>query len=150
MDCNNGYSIISGETNQSFTPSTNGQYAVQVGQVVTGCTDTSSCFTIGTIGIDEQNKNDGITISPNPFTSQTTISSTKYKIQSIKIMNVLGECVLVLPPSLQGGDKQLVAVWASNGESGVVLDMSNVAKGIYFVQITDENKNVVNRKIIKS
>ena len=34
-----------------------------------------------------------------------------------------------------------------NGKS-VTIDMSDVAKGIYFVEIMDEKKNVVNRKIV--
>ena len=36
-----------------------------------------------------------------------------------------------------------------NGKSAT-LDISSYAKGVYFVQITDANKNVVNRKIIKN
>jgi PKD repeat protein len=89
------------------------------------------------VGINETNYHDGITISPNPFTSQTTILfSEQQKNTTIKIMNVLGECVLVPPPSLQGGGK------------GVVVDMTGFSKGIYFVRIEFENKKVVNKKIV--
>ena len=48
-------------------------------------------------------------------------------------MNVLGECI----QQLTTNNKQLI------------LDMSSLAKGIYFVRIEDENRNVVNKKIIK-
>ena len=34
-----------------------------------------------------------------------------------------------------------------NGKTAT-LDMSGYAKGVYFVQIIDANKNVVNKKII--
>ncbi len=34
-------------------------------------------------------------------------------------------------------------------EKSVTLDMSGYAKGVYFVQIIDANKNVVNRKVVK-
>ncbi len=93
----------------------------------------------------EQNETK-IIIYPNPFTSQTTISFSEESRtngtgnqHTIKIMNLLGECI----QQLTTNNKQLI------------LDMSDVAKGIYFVRIEDtstgsatENKKVVNRKII--
>ncbi len=48
-------------------------------------------------------------------------------------MNVLGECVFQST--------------INNRQS--TIDMSTFAKGIYFVRIEDENRNVANRKIIK-
>ena len=53
IDCNNNFAIIPGETNQSFTPVQIGSYAVILSG--NGCTDTSSCFLIETIGVDELN-----------------------------------------------------------------------------------------------
>src|SRR5690606_30664108 len=41
IDCDNGNVSISGETNQSFTATGNGNYAVEVTQ--NGCTATSLC-----------------------------------------------------------------------------------------------------------
>ncbi len=86
------------------------------------------------VGVNELNNyNSDILISPNPFTSQTTISfSQEQKNTTIKITDVLGN---------------IVNSQKATGKS-VVLDMSGFAKGIYFVQITDDNKNVVNRKIV--
>ncbi len=78
------------------------------------------------------NKNE-ILISPNPFTSQTTISfSDEQKNTTIKITDVLGNIV--------NSEK-------ATGKS-VIIDMSGFEKGIYFVQITDEKKNVINKKIV--
>ena len=51
VDCNNGYAAISGATFQTFTPQANGSFAVVVTQGE--CTDTSACYTVSTIGIDE-------------------------------------------------------------------------------------------------
>jgi len=53
LDCLNGFQPIAGETNQSFTPSNDGNYAVEI--TVNGCSDTSSCFLIEIIGVDELN-----------------------------------------------------------------------------------------------
>ena len=41
LDCDNNYSLIAGETNQSFTATANGSYAVEVTQ--NNCRDTSNC-----------------------------------------------------------------------------------------------------------
>lgn len=51
VDCNNGYAPINGATFQTFTPQANGSYAVVVTQGE--CTDTSTCYTVSTIGMDE-------------------------------------------------------------------------------------------------
>ncbi|MEI6487769.1 MAG: T9SS type A sorting domain-containing protein [Bacteroidota bacterium] len=88
-----------------------------------------------TVGIDNSSKNDGVSITPNPFTSQFTISfGEEQKNTTIKIMNPLGECIQQL---------------ATNNQN-FTIDMSGYAKGIYFVRIEDEKKNIVNRKLIKN
>ncbi|MEI6489006.1 MAG: PKD domain-containing protein [Bacteroidota bacterium] len=76
-----------------------------------------SPFSVG-VGVLPQNSE--TTIAPNPFTSQTTITfSEEQKNTSIKVMNMLGECIQQLTTS----NKQLI------------LDMSGYAKGVYFVKI---------------
>ncbi len=145
VDCNNNYAFIPGGNSQIFTPSIPGSYAVIVAPFGASCNDTSACYTVTDAGISEQNNNSNITISPNPFTSQTTItfgeehtstgstsSPTAAAQHIIKITDVLGNVM----QQLTTNNKQLT------------LDMSDVAKGIYFVRITDKNKNVVNRKIV--
>ncbi len=74
-----------------------------------------------------------IQIAPNPFTTQTTILFSKEQIKTIvKIMDVLGNVVMT----------ELVT-----GKTATI-DMNGKAKGIYFIKIEDENKNIVNKKII--
>lgn len=51
LNCGSSYDIIIGETNQSFTPSITGNYAVEVN--VNGCVDTSACFLVDYTGIVE-------------------------------------------------------------------------------------------------
>ena len=84
-----------------------------------------------TVGIKDAKKDESIVIYPNPATSSSTISSTT-KIQTIKVFNVLGE--------------EIISVLPNNNQS--TINSSQFAKGIYFVQITDDNKNVVNRKVV--
>ena len=51
VDCDNSFAAISGETNQTFVASANGNYAVIVDDVT--CADTSDCRVISTVGIEE-------------------------------------------------------------------------------------------------
>jgi hypothetical protein len=51
VDCDNGNAIINGETNQSYTPMTTGNYAVEIAS--TTCSSMSDCFVIDYTSIDE-------------------------------------------------------------------------------------------------
>ncbi len=65
VDCNNGFIPLPGDTNQTFTPSQSGNYAVIV--TYQGCTDTSACVYIS-ISTDIPGMDDSgiIQIFPNP------------------------------------------------------------------------------------
>ena len=47
LDCNNNNTPIAGETNQNFSPTSNGNYAVEVTQ--NGCTAISNCYQINNL-----------------------------------------------------------------------------------------------------
>ncbi len=84
-------------------------------------------------GVSVTNNSSGITISPNPFTSKTTISfSEEQKHTTIKITDVLG--------------KEIKTITFSGKE--YVIEKGEMERGIYFVRIEDEKKNVVNKKIV--
>ena len=64
LDCDNGSAIIPGETGATFTPTANGNYAVQLTE--NGCVDTSACVAITTIGILENSFGEALKVYPNP------------------------------------------------------------------------------------
>lgn len=70
LDCNNGFAPISNATSQSFTPSSNGEYAVEITQ--NSCIDTSMCYSVSNIGINELWKKT-FSIYPNPTTNNQTL-----------------------------------------------------------------------------
>ena len=47
LDCNNNNTPVAGETNQNFSPTSNGNYAVEVTQ--NGCTAISNCYQINNL-----------------------------------------------------------------------------------------------------
>jgi len=63
LDCNNGFAQISGATQQSFTATVSGSYAVEV--TYDDCIDTSDCIPVVVTGLPREVK-DGISIRPNP------------------------------------------------------------------------------------
>lgn len=87
----------------------------------------------GSTGVAEQQEHFLATIFPNPMTTQTIISFDKeLKNAVLKIYNVLGE--------------ELKSVNFSGNQ--FVIEKGEMTKGIYSIQVIDENKNVVNRKIV--
>ncbi len=64
LDCDNGYAPIAGANAQSFLPTANGSYAVEVTE--NGCIDTSSCTLVNWVGIDELTSEKLMTVHPNP------------------------------------------------------------------------------------
>jgi len=80
-----------GDTFQVFNATINGNYAVIVSE--NGCTDTSSCYTITSAGI-ENNIDNTISIYPNPTTDNFVITLDKtYNEIVVQINNTLGEIV---------------------------------------------------------
>jgi hypothetical protein len=70
LDCSNSYMSIVGETNQNFTATTNGLYAVQIS--LNSCLDTSDCFMITGLSL-EQLSAELIKLYPNPSNGEFTI-----------------------------------------------------------------------------
>ena len=123
LDCGNNYSQIVGETNQSFTATSSGSYAVEVTQ--NNCTDTSDCQTVTIIGLQE-NKTNAIHILPNPTTGILTIEGAE---GIASIYDIYGRLVLTTNTN--------------------ILDISKAATGIYFVRVLDEQGEVYVGKLVK-
>ena len=88
MDCSTNMPI-SGEDNQSFTPTVSGDYSVTVD--LGPCSETTSCTTVmvtGTTDVIEKS----ISVYPNP-TSDLIFVDSEYEITSIEIFDILGKKV---------------------------------------------------------
>ncbi|MDC0231464.1 PCMD domain-containing protein, partial [Aureispira] len=71
VDCNNSNAAIPGETNATFSPVANGDYAVEVTQ--NGCTSTSACYNFIISDMNELAFSNDIYIYPNPNKGQFNI-----------------------------------------------------------------------------
>jgi hypothetical protein len=72
LDCDNNFAPIVGETNSTFTATTNGNYAVQLSG--NNYLDTSACFNLRIVGIVENSFADKFHIYPNPTTGNLIIA----------------------------------------------------------------------------
>lgn len=69
---------------------------------------------------------------PNPSSGLFTWSSKDKMITKVKVVNSIGDIIY---------QSQIAGRQAT-------INLTGIAKGIYFVQVMDENKNVVNKKLI--
>lgn len=132
LNCNTSYSKITGATNQVYTATALGRYAVEVTEGT--CTDTSICMNVTDLKVDTYSLNNSLSVSPNPATGQYTVSSIQpLNNATIKVINAMGETIL-LKNNVFG--------------SSLFIDISGHANGIYFIEIS-EKENSGRLKLIK-
>jgi concanavalin A-like lectin/glucanase superfamily protein/type IX secretion system substrate protein len=131
LDCDNGFTALAGDTNQQFTASINGNYAVAINQ--NGCIDTSACYSITSVGIAENTFNN-LQYSPNPSTGIVNLNLGKQYLDIlIEIFEVTGKKIDEL-----------------NFDSGQLLSLDiGSSPGIYFVKITSMERSSNIKIIIK-
>ncbi len=123
LDCDNNYAVITGQTSQSFTPSANGDYAVEVTQ--NGCIDTTMCYTIGSVGVKDDGVSfGGVSIFPNPVSHESLVSVELGELSSvsIKVMSLSGEVIYQV----------------ANINSLVHQFEMNEAAGVYFIEVSSK------------
>ncbi len=131
LNCDDNYSVIDGETSQSFTAYISGNYALRVEK--NGCVDTSECITITVTGIESIFSNT-INIYPNPTNGQVNIDFEKTVAKfNVNVRDVTGK--LVRHES-----------YVSASEARFYFEGH---QGVYFIEIyTDSERKIF--KIIKS
>ena len=132
LDCTDGYQPIVGETNQTFTPTVNGVYALQITNG--SCIDTSSCNAIDNVGLIYTGPAYFDNIYPNPTNGGLTItfSMTQESIR-IEVMNIAGKIV--------SSD-----IYADTDK--IKLDIIG-ADGVYFIHFLPEGSYRYVSKVIK-
>lgn len=106
----------------SFTLNNNGNNAIFITKLE------------GIIGIDELIHEKNISIYPTPFSVQTTLQTDKFfKNATLTVYNSFGQTV-----------KQIKNI---NGQT-VILLRDNLASGLYFVRLTEDNKTIATDKLV--
>ncbi len=105
---------IEGATNQTFSATDNGDYAVIIDNSI--CIDTSNCITIASTGIGNIVDSEGLEIFPNPSSDILYIKSC-LEIKQLNLFDINGKLVLC-----QSDSKQ--------------IDIKELPKGIYVLKAT--------------
>lgn len=125
LDCTNGFSPV-GVTTQAYSPTVNGNYAVRL--VEDECVDTSSCFVINNVGL-EDNKLNSVSIVPNPTNNLVTIRFESSEAK-LTILDLNGRVM-----------DELTA------KSGNQIDLSTYRNGVYLFTLFTDSMRITERVV---
>lgn len=85
-----GYTPIVGDTNQTFTATVNGDYALIITDSL--CSDTSACYNIASVGMIENHLEQSIQVFPNPSKGDFSIAiSILYSTAKLTLTDLTGK-----------------------------------------------------------
>lgn len=111
IDCNT-MNPITGETSQSFTPSSNGTYAVNL--IGTICDLNSDCFSVSDLGVDEFNQLN-LVLFPNPVSDELSVVNNSGEELTLELYDNTGKLLQTIVSS----------------DTNSVIGMQDKAVGIY-------------------
>jgi hypothetical protein len=124
LDCNNGLAPVAGATNQQFSPTVIGSYALELTKY--GCVDTSSCYTVNSLaGINESSFGANFNVYPNPTSDNFIINfGETLNTASVTIVDITGKTILT---------KNVIHV------NSTLVSIAAIDNGTYFVKIKSNN-----------
>jgi hypothetical protein len=130
VNCNNNYAAIVGETSQSFTAVTSGNYAVIINNG--NCVDTSVCNIITVVGIAENESNANFTLFPNPTSENISIQfKNDQAFVKVRLISIIGQ-----------------ELKSQSFQNTKLIDYTiEQTKGVYFIEVTN-NEGIVSLKRI--
>ncbi|GEM_PF-5074939 len=117
-----GLNQLSGATSSTYPVTANGDYAVMVEN--NGCADTSECFSINYLGVEDQLWSQ-VSIYPNPTNGSVQIDLGQHAGAEIRVFNSIGQ--VIAPP-------------VSIRRTGEWLEIPGDA-GIYIVEVNTEGRS---------
>ncbi len=124
---NTAYSLTPVNMYQAFDS------VLQVRSITGGFIDIGAYEYSVSTGIEENQLLMDIAVYPNPATTEVTINFGKAAHYAVQLCNTLGE----------------VLAQTQINSTTLSLNISNEPKGIYFITVKDEARNIVIRKVIK-
>lgn len=125
VDCDNGFSFVTGASAQQFLPISNGNYAVIVSE--NGCSDTSSCLSVSVIGLEEKTTH-SVQLIPNPTSGSIQVCA-RANILAYEIVDIQGATVF----SREVNDVNFT------------IDLQSLNPGFYFLCLQNYNGHEIHR-----
>jgi len=130
VDCNNGNAPIIGATNQDFTPTVTGSYAVIVNDGANSI--MSPCTSVIVLDMDKLITNFGVVFYPNPTSSLLYVEKNDNSTVQIRITDNMGRLLY----------------FGSSNKLKTALDMTEYPSGIYFISLSNEEATAT-QKVVK-
>ena len=132
VDCNNSNAPISGQINQNFNVTINGNYAVVVSNG--SCQTTSSCTNVIVTGINNNSVKSYFNVYPNPVNNGQINISSDDQLINLLMYDALGKIVL----SNENLDSK-----------STIVQVTDLQKGIYFLQVKSTKNQIIQKVIIQ-
>jgi len=130
LDCGNGFAPISGATSFSYTPTTNGNYALQITR--NGCSDTSSCYTVSSVGIDEVSAS-GMAVYPIPARDRVFICMENAGNYEVVLNDLSGKLVVA----------------SQRFTRTTEINIEHISSGTYILTVKNDLGGESTRRIVK-
>ncbi|MFA7273402.1 MAG: GEVED domain-containing protein [Crocinitomicaceae bacterium] len=121
---------IAGETSATFIATVNGSYAV-ITTNANGCSDTSNCVIVSAVGLGEMIKTIEANLYPNPTSGNVYVTLSNEESVNATIFDAQGKVVVV----------------EMNVQNGSSINMTNLERGMYVVQLTSPRGSFVKRVV---
>jgi plastocyanin len=128
VNCDSNYTGNAADTNQNYTPTISGNYALIISNG--SCVDTSSCYNVTITSILERELSKPLQIAPNPATNNLSLVNFRASdIQQLRVYNLSGQMVL--------------------DETGLFsttkIDVSQLVDGVYFIEVLTNNERYLSK-----
>jgi len=131
VDCDDNNSIVDGETSQSYTPTTGGNYAAVL--TVEDCSTSTDCVNITILGFKSEAVFKDVSIYPVPNKGSVNIELGTLNHVTVNVFNTSG---------------QLVYQQANINSSNVQFDI-NEEPGLYFIEVQSNDKKQTYKLIVE-
>jgi hypothetical protein len=129
LDCSN-VTPVANQTAQNFTATQNGSYAVQV--IQNGCVDTSACFNVSGVGIENVEAAENVVVFPNPNNGNFVLRiENDQKFSSVRIYDITGRKIL---ESILNNNKVL---------------LTEFPKGVYLAEFITNEYSITKRILVE-
>ncbi len=108
----------------TFTPTTSGNYALIVEQG--GCVDTSDCYLINVIGVEEWHKDFSISLFPNPTSGSLNLRS-EFPLKNVDVL-------------LYDAQGKLIYALYNHTFERMILELQSFTHGLHNLVIRDDNR----------
>jgi len=122
---------IPGETDNMYTPSSNGEYYMTV--TLNGCTYETECLEINNIGVNEFDSSIAFEVYPNPNNGNFNVSWSSNDILELQVVNALG-----------------MSIYSTSIEENTFEKEINVQveQGIYYIQLLTSDNTWNTKKLV--